>query len=528
MAPTNIDGTGITGATIDGQDVSEITVDGDTVFTAIPDSEANQKLTHRWYYGETDPFMDQVGTADATNNGTTETPGDWVDGAAYEGNGTDAYVEHTTLGGFGSSMTDAGGFAIAVSYRGSEALAGGPFLMGAVNDGDNTIIQIPGDGGTDTAVSIRGEGNNFGILDWPNHATFEDNAPHRIVYNIPDLSDVSTWQIWTDQSEQTVSVNTDGGITATADFQYPFATFARNLRGTIDGFSNVVLDDICIFGQSLTTTEIESYTAPFSGGGGGSGAYGDLSALTVSSSLDTSSEGVDVQGIRFIDSGTLLLVSLADTIQEYTLSTPYDISTASVGGSLDVSSEGFTQQTVSVNDDGTKLYVPTLDSFIYEFDLSAAYDITTASLNKSTEFTYANEDHPTNVEFNSDGTKAIIGAGQEDDLTEWTLSTPYDLDTLSLVQIFDTQQIIPGDKQKGITVANSGTQIFIASGNSVNGGNDEIYRLQLGSEFDLSSVAEDDSVVLTNEASNVHDVAVKPDGAKLYTVDIDEIVREYE
>ena len=42
MAPTNIDGTEITGATIDGQDVSEITVDGETVFTAIPDSYTSQ------------------------------------------------------------------------------------------------------------------------------------------------------------------------------------------------------------------------------------------------------------------------------------------------------------------------------------------------------------------------------------------------------------------------------------------------------------------------------------------------------
>ena len=40
MAPVEIDGNPITGATIDGTDVQEITVDGDVVFTAlnIPDS----------------------------------------------------------------------------------------------------------------------------------------------------------------------------------------------------------------------------------------------------------------------------------------------------------------------------------------------------------------------------------------------------------------------------------------------------------------------------------------------------------
>lgn len=230
---------------------------------AIPDSEADQKLVHRWYYGLDGPFVDQIGSNDATNNGTTEVTGDWVDGAAREGDGNDDYVDHTTLGSFGSDISDSDGFAIAVSYKGTEALAGGPFIMGTVNDGDNTHFQIPDDQNGDAALYVQDEDGNDARIEWADHGNFEDDNPHRLVYNIPSSDDASTWEIWADKAEESVSVNKDDTVDNTADFEYPLAIFARNVRGTVEDYSNIILDDICIFGESLTQSEIESYQNPW-------------------------------------------------------------------------------------------------------------------------------------------------------------------------------------------------------------------------------------------------------------------------
>lgn len=236
--------------------------DGRVFFSgnAIPDSEADSKLAHRWYFGETDPFVDQIGSDDATNNGTTEVTGSWVDGAAREGDGSDDYVDHTTLGSFGSDMDNSDGFALALSVETSKADGS---LFGTYNDDSATALEASWRDTTGSVFYIRDEDINTGEFEWPDYEDFEDGSPHRIVYNIPDLSDVSTWEIWADQSNQSVSVVTDESPDNTADFQYAFTIFASNLRGSIERHADTILDDICIFNQSLTNSEIESYTNPW-------------------------------------------------------------------------------------------------------------------------------------------------------------------------------------------------------------------------------------------------------------------------
>jgi len=90
MAPTNIDGTEITGATIDGQDVSEITVDGDTVFTAIPDS-----VVHHYHFdeGSGTTATDSEGAADATVSGATYTTDSLAGSHALSFDGSNDYVQ---------------------------------------------------------------------------------------------------------------------------------------------------------------------------------------------------------------------------------------------------------------------------------------------------------------------------------------------------------------------------------------------------------------------------------------------------
>jgi len=118
MSPPIRDGSGNSIGSIrlgDGSEISEVrTGAGDVLFDKIRDSEANQKLTHRWYLSEdNDPFVDQIGSTNGTNNGTTQVTGSqYVDGAAREGDGTDDSI--TTP----STIPDvASDFAIAVTLN---------------------------------------------------------------------------------------------------------------------------------------------------------------------------------------------------------------------------------------------------------------------------------------------------------------------------------------------------------------------------------------------------------------------------
>lgn len=238
---------------------------GERVFggPAIPDSEANQKLRNRWLYGQNEPFADQIGSADATNNGTTEISGDWVDGAARDGDGVGDWVGHTTLGSFGSSMDT--GFAVGLSFAGTEGLSGGAgnSLLGTFNDGSNTAIQIPDAGNNNRFILIRDDSGNDARVLWSNASNFEDGEPHRIIVNIPDTTNASTYELWVDQFEESLSIDSDTSPGDFSDFEFPLSFFARNVRGSILSHTDCILDDICLFEDSLTQSEIESYQTPW-------------------------------------------------------------------------------------------------------------------------------------------------------------------------------------------------------------------------------------------------------------------------
>ena len=259
MAPTSIDGTEITGATIDGQDVSEITVDGETVFTAIPDSEADQKLIHRWALSQdSDPFVDEIGSADGTNNGTTQVSGDWIGGAAREGKDTDAYIDTSPLGNFGSSMdTD---FAVAFSFQ-------------YQNQGDRESFfgVLDGNMGLEIGDSIFGDvgkpefllrDNDGGSISVFTDSTFDDGGEHRCVMNKTGNSETDL-EIWIDQQQRNVSIGGSSAFDSVVNFSRPLYLCANNFDGSVVNAYSGVLDDVCIFNDSLTQSEIQSYSNPW-------------------------------------------------------------------------------------------------------------------------------------------------------------------------------------------------------------------------------------------------------------------------
>ena len=72
-------------------------------------------------------------------------------------------------------------------------------------------------------------------------------------------------------------------------------------------------------------------------------------------------------------------------INEYTLTTAFDVSTASYRDRLAV---GHSPMSVKFNDDGTKMFTAT-NGGVREYLLNTAYDITTAANGSTPETTYS-------------------------------------------------------------------------------------------------------------------------------------------
>lgn len=163
-------------------------------------------------------------------------------------------------------------------------------------------------------------------------------------------------------------------------------------------------------------------------------------------------------GVYVKPDGTKMYVvgTTGDDINEYDLSTAYDVSTASYNQNFSVSAQETTPQGVEFKPDGTKMYVVggTGDD-VNEYNLSTAWDISTASYNQN--FSVSTQElNPYSVRFKPDGTKMFVTGTSGDDVNEYSLSTAWDVSTASYVQNFSTGE----NSQMGLAFSDDGTKMY--------------------------------------------------------------------
>lgn len=141
---------------------------------------------------------------------------------------------------------------------------------------------------------------------------------------------------------------------------------------------------------------------------------------------------VSPNGTRLYLSGTV-----NDTVIEFELGTAYDVSTANTTGST-LSLPGSTSgRSLSFNDDGNILITSALSTDdISKYTLSTPWDISTATLASSNTFATQGLYTPFGVEFNNDGTKlyGVRDSTSEflDYVLQYTCASPYDIDNMSI------------------------------------------------------------------------------------------------
>jgi len=294
----------------------------------------------------------------------------------------------------------------------------------------------------------------------------------------------------------------------------------------------------------------------------------------------------ELRGIAFNEDGTKLFTSYqfkaeiggveeaTYKLNEYNLSTPYDISTRTYAGNderceLNSKSDGSgngpsTDRVFDIefSNDGMKVFVvegtranDTDDDKVFRFDLTSPYDISTCfyvskttnldsialqnGSNAGSRGTNVNannkrENRVQGIEFNETGTKLFLifhgqstfleadgGGPRPTRLLEYTLSTPYDITDLTLVTTAGIELEDEVNNPQTMRFSANGKRIFIVD-HLGNANGREVHQISLSNPYDTSSFTIDGRVRVEDLDSD-HDepggIAFSKSGLKMYVGD---------
>ena len=237
----------------------------------------------------------------------------------------------------------------------------------------------------------------------------------------------------------------------------------------------------------------------------------DVSTAVFSQLFSVAAQEAAPSGIFFKPDGTKMYVigTTGDDVNEYDLSTAWDISTASYLQNFSVAAQSGLPQAIFFKPDGIKMYV--LDGSgdrVYQYSLGIVWDISTASATESFN-ALAQEATPNGLFFKPDGTKMYIIGSAGDDVNEYDLSIPWNVLSAEFLQVFSVaaQETFPTD----ISFKADGTKMYILgdTGNDVN-------EYDLSTAWDVSSAAYLQNFSVALQTTAPYSMSFKPDGTILY------------
>jgi uncharacterized protein YhjY with autotransporter beta-barrel domain/6-phosphogluconolactonase (cycloisomerase 2 family) len=173
---------------------------------------------------------------------------------------------------------------------------------------------------------------------------------------------------------------------------------------------------------------------------------------------------------------------------------------------------------VTFNNDGTKMFVSgNAGNDVGEYSLTTPFDVSTATFvvrfNASTQ-----DSNPSGVAFNNDGTKMFVIGFSGNDVNEYTLSTGFDLTSTVTFNDFngDGTGFSVNDQEsspRDVTFNNDGTKMFVTGKDS-----DNVNEYTLTTGFDVSSAAFVHKFSVLAQENNSSGVAFNNDGTKMFIV----------
>jgi len=201
----------------------------------------------------------------------------------------------------------------------------------------------------------------------------------------------------------------------------------------------------------------------------------------------------------------------------------YKLSLASYDNvSLSVASQIGTPTGIFFKPDGTKVFIVDLTGQdISEYSLSTAWDLSTASY--VTAFSISSQDtNPWGLFFKSDGTVLYLMGRINDTVFQYTLSTAWDISTASYAsKSFSLAS--QGSGPNDLFLKDDGTKMYV-----VDNVNDAVYQYTLSTAYDISTASYDSvSFSLTSQTTSPTGLFFHPEGTSFYIVASGKVVYEY-
>ena len=311
---------------------------------------------------------------------------------------------------------------------------------------------------------------------------------------------------------------------------------------TEDDGAEIVIDSeyIPIFGDSYGTathtsendiTAVESFhlgnNVYIGGGMDHIDFVWDDAQITVASTetgYSVASQETGPRGLAFSSDGTKFFVAgyQGNDVGEYSMSTAWDVSTASYVDAFSLSSQtGQGVMGLDFNTDGTKMFVVSYaNDSIYEYHLSTGWDVSTASYDSAFDVSSQDTD-PRGLAFSNDGTKMFVTGDAGNDISEYTLSTGFDISTASYVDSLDVSSY--DTTVRDIAFNDDGTKMFYHGQQ-----NNDVHLWSLSTAFDISTATYNSAVSLPSFDTGAEDIEFSSDGSKLFvTGNDDNTIDEY-
>ena len=221
------------------------------------------------------------------------------------------------------------------------------------------------------------------------------------------------------------------------------------------------------------------------------------------------------EDIAFNADGTKIFIvaNTANAIKQASLSTAFDISAASSYTTFSTTSQAFQPQGVAFNTDGTKMFmVEKGGDKVYEYSLSTAFDITTLSYNSVYLSLSGQDSNPSGLALSPDGTKMFIAGRTGGDINQYSLTTAFDLSTASYSINYSTSS--QESNPFAVIFKPDGTKMFVA------GSSGSVHEYSLTTPFSLAAgnVSHSDSFDVSSQEISPTGVKFNSNGSKMYVV----------
>tara|TARA_R110001599_G_scaffold317850_1_gene527214 strand:+ start:338 stop:1579 length:1242 start_codon:yes stop_codon:yes gene_type:complete len=240
----------------------------------------------------------------------------------------------------------------------------------------------------------------------------------------------------------------------------------------------------------------------------------DVSSAIFEGSFSVAPKETTPHSIFFKPDGLKMYMigNVGDDVNEYDLSTAWDVTTAVFLQVFYVGNQELAPSGLFFKPDGTKMYVTgSAGDSIDEYNLSTAWDVSTASFLQL--FSVAGQEvNPQSVFFKPDGTKMYVVGYTGDDVNEYNLSTAWNVTTASFLQLFSVagQETVP----TGVFFKDDGTKMYVLGSTG-----DDVNEYDLSTAWNVSTAVYLQNFSVITEAIVPNGLFFKPDGIKMYVVD---------